>query len=809
MNSAEPLTAGVPGDQPPTTVLVIEDNPGDVGLIRRMLTEADEAPFVLWVADCLSDGLAQLAARHVDIVLLDLGLPDSQGIDTFLRVQDVSPRSPVIVLSGMTDRDLAVVAVRAGAQDYLVKSHVTGPLLGRAIRYAIERKRSEGEIALKAQLLDAASDGIILHEPGGRILYVNDAICQLHGYSKDELLRMHMREIDAPQYVPLFEQQIREILLRGDVSLEMAHRRKDGTDFPVEVHARTVRSGGGIQILSLVRDITKRMQVEFERAHLASFPELDPRPIMEFDETGRAVYLNRAAQAAFPDLGNQHTDHPFLMGWSGALEKLRWNPGECLVRELKVGAAYYEQVFHLVNGGERVRIYAVDITARKLAEQQLEFGALHDSLTLLPNRRLFLDRLDHAVQRSRRVSAGGFGVLYLDLDDFKKINDSLGHHVGDELLIEFADRLRDCVRPGDSVARIGGDEFLLLIEDLPEATEAATIARRIQEMLTEPFQVAGQMIFLTASMGISLALDSNVRPEILVRDADTAMYHAKRLGKDRCAVFDTGMHEVAVRRLALETDLRRAIQNQEFHMVYQPIMDFGLGTTVGFEALVRWTHPSKGAVPPIEFIPMVEETGLITPLGWWILRQAIEEAGEWQQGSPCNLPLHVNISGKQFIRPDFYEQLAAILAETGFDPKDLTLEITESVLMEAGPLSMQMMERLKSLEIELCIDDFGTGYSSLSYLSRFPIDVLKVDRSFVKGLGVARENAEIIRAIRALTLALEMEMVAEGVETAEQMHDLQRLGCEFGQGFFFSRPMDSKSVREWLRNDMVRAQEVI
>ncbi|WP_242038495.1 GGDEF domain-containing phosphodiesterase [Chroococcidiopsis sp [FACHB-1243]] len=443
-----------------------------------------------------------------------------------------------------------------------------------------------------------------------------------------------------------------------------------------------------------------------------------------------------------------------------------------------------------------------DITDRHRAEAQLSHDALHDRLTGLSNRILFQERLEHVLQLAKRQNIFSFAVLFVDLDRFKTINDSLGHLVGDRLLIGIAQRLKACIRSSDTLARLGGDEFTILIEDVDDKDDIIRLVERIQQEFKLPFHLRGQEVYANASIGVLIDTANYDCAEDLLRDADIAMYRAKERGRGCYEVFDITMRDRAVAMLHLETDLRKAIINQEFQLHYQPIVALHNNQITGFEALVRWQHSDKGLIPPIEFIGVAEETGLILPLGIWVLQEACTQMRAWHEEFPSHPPLSVsvNVSGKQFAQVDLVDKIRQILAETSFDPHCLKLEITESTIIEDLVSAKAKLSQLQELGIQVSIDDFGTGYSSLSYLSRFPINFLKIDRSFIQDIDTSSERLEIIRAIVSLADSLKIDVVAEGVETASQLAQLCSLqptsGQEhFAQGYLFSKPLNRDAAK--------------
>ncbi len=430
------------------------------------------------------------------------------------------------------------------------------------------------------------------------------------------------------------------------------------------------------------------------------------------------------------------------------------------------------------------------------AEERLRWEATHDALTSLPNGTLLKKRLSRAIEQAKSNPGYTFAVLFLDLDRFKNVNDSLGHSIGDLLLKEIAHRLRTNVQREDMVARLGGDEFVLLLEDVGESENVAEVAQRLQSVLRTPFKLYGHELFTTASIGVVLGSPAYDEPEELLRDADTAMYHAKESGKARHAVFSTAMRTRAISLLRLETDLRRAVEQGEFAVYYQPVVWVASGRVSGFEALLRWQHPERGLVAPGNFIPLAEETGLIFPIGLFVLREACRQAALWRYRFPDHRPLtmSVNVSVAQLAHPNLANLVAETLEETGLDGRDLALEITESTIMRNEEVASVAFSRLKQLGVRIYVDDFGTGHSSLASLHRYPVDTLKIDRSFVGRMGAEGQRADVVHTIATLAHQLGMGIVAEGVGTLEQLERLREMGCDSAQGYLFSRPVTSEAA---------------
>jgi diguanylate cyclase (GGDEF)-like protein len=441
-----------------------------------------------------------------------------------------------------------------------------------------------------------------------------------------------------------------------------------------------------------------------------------------------------------------------------------------------------------------------DLSLKRQTQEHLLYSTLHDALTGLPNRSLFTERLRHAMRRAARHPDDLFAVLFLDLDRFKEVNDNLGHFAGDELLRAVARRLEACIRPEDTVARLSGDEFAILLESITDTSDAGRVAERIEEALSFPINLAGAEVTTSASMGIVTSSMLHDQPEQLLRSADMAMYRAKAAGRARYEMFDRAMHTDALERLRLETDLRRAVELGEFILHYQPLVSLRTGRVTGLEALDRWQHPDRGLVQPADFITIAEETGLIVPIGKWVLFEACRQITEWQTAHPRDEPLTigVNLSVKQFSQPDLIDQIRSALETTGAPAGSLRLEITESAIIDKGRAAISILSRIRELGAQVYLDDFGTGYSSLSYLHGLPIDAIKIDRAFISSMDTDDKNLRLVRTILTLAEIVGVRAEAEGISTQEQLRELRALNCEQGQGYLFSAPITREAVDEVL-----------
>jgi diguanylate cyclase (GGDEF)-like protein/PAS domain S-box-containing protein len=653
-----------------------------------------------------------------------------------------------------------------------------------------------------------------------KFIECNQAAVSILGYpDEDSLKNVHPSEL-SPEFQPdgessftKAERMMSIAMANGLHRFEWMHRRRDGSIFPAEVTLSATLLQGWPSIYCTWRDISERHQAEAQMRLAASVFDAIQEGIAVTDAEGAILSVNPAfteitGYAACEVIGkspsilkSNHQDPSFYRAmWGELLSKGEWR-GELWNRR-KNGEAYLEWLtLSSVAGpdGRPSRYVAVfsDVTEMRRKDEQIRHQAYHDALTGLPNRFLLSDRLDHALEVARRAQTQ-VAVLFLDLDRFKVINDSLGHHEGDKLLVEVSRRLCQTVRKSDTVARLGGDEFVLLLNAFDDTSELVLVAEKILAALARPVLLAGKEVHTGTSIGIAVFPQDGVDAAGLLRNADTAMYQAKGAGRSCFRFFDRSMNEQAVHRLEMEAQLRQAVETNQLELYFQPKILLESGELSGLEALLRWNHPERGLIPPLEFIPLAEETGLIIPMSYWVIEEACRQLAKWRRNG-WDVKVAINLSPRQFHDETLAQRVEAILRRTKVPGHALEVELTESAVMDDPERAIIILQRLRSLGLRISVDDFGTGYSSLAYLKRFPINAVKIDRSFVKDLPEDSEDGAIVRAILELARALGLEVIAEGVETSEQLDFLRCSGCAQVQGFYFSRPLPASGIADWLK----------
>jgi diguanylate cyclase (GGDEF)-like protein/PAS domain S-box-containing protein len=664
-----------------------------------------------------------------------------------------------------------------------------------------ERKQAEEGIralngTLRA-LIEASPLAVVVLDNESRVQLWSPAAESTFGWREEEVLGQRLPTVPEEQWDE--HVALRERILAGErfTGVEIRRRDRAGALVDLRVSAAPLHDAHG-QVSGLVllfEDVNDRKRAERAIRRLASMPEQTPDPVVEIDLAGNALYVNQAARSRFPDLQALGSWHPVLSHVASTLSRFRHGERKSFSFEAAYEQSVYHQMVYYVPDSSLVRVFLRDVTEQQRAKELLEREALQDRLTGLPNRTLFLRRLDEKLQRVRQSGGAGATVLSLNLDRFKVVNDSLGQAAGDQLLAGIAERISACLQPGDTAARLASDEFAVLLAEPQGIGHSLELAGRIREVVSLPLDISRQEIFPSVSIGL-VSGEEYEDGETMLRDAHIAMYRAKALGGGRCQVFDRAMGNRSLERLRLENELRRAIERNDLRMYFQPIIRLSDGAITAFEALMRWPRQERGMILPSEFIPVAEEAGLILPLSYWALGEVCQRIREWSRlrAGAAAVAVHLNVSGRLFSDPALIDRIRMALEETRADGQRLVLEITESVLMDDPESAADTLSRIKSLGAGLSIDDFGTGYSSLSYLQRFPIDSLKIDRSFVAKIGDGGENPEILRAIFTLAQNLGIEVVAEGVETEEQLSLLSRMGCGFAQGYLFARPMDRDSA---------------
>ncbi|MEH1959940.1 MAG: EAL domain-containing protein [Nostoc sp.] len=806
-------------------ILIVEDEFIVAMDIKKRLENFGYSIF--GVVDSGEEAIEKAANDSLDLVLMDIILNGKMdGIESAQIIHNTF-NIPVIYLTVDDDEKTLGRAKVTDPFGYIIK-----PFKEKELMFNIEISLSKHEIQRKLKqneqwlntILKSIGDGVITSDALGALTFMNPVAEMMTGWKYADAFGKEATEIFNIAHEKTrvkIESPIREVLESG-VTVHLPEQTiliaRNGAEIPINDSIAPIKDDdgnitGGVLVF---QDITERKQILERLAHrqqeFKALVENAPDIISRFNTQLRYVYVNPAIEKVtgisaetFIGKTNAELNLPseFCGIYDHKLQQVLQTKQETEF-ECSLAIAWETKHYHtrlvpeLASDGSVYSVLSIarNITALKLAQAQLIHDAFHDLLTGLPNRALFLERVERALMSAKRRVDYIFAVLFLDLDRFKVVNDSLGHMIGDQLLTALARTLENCLRAGDTVARLGGDEFTILLDNLTNIDDVTNVVERIHQALTSAFKLNGNDVFTTVSIGIVLSNASYNRPEELLRDADIAMYHAKTSGKGRHKIFDSTMHTEVRRLLELEMDLRRAIERQEFQIHYQPIVLLENHKIIGFEALVRWQHPQHGLVFPDSFIPLAEETGLILPIGYWVLREACRQMHAWQRQFPVDPPLtiSVNISTKQFSEPGLIEKINQIVQETDLESSNLKLEITESVLMGNIQLASFMILQLQQMNIQLHLDDFGTGYSSLSYLHRFPSSTLKIDRSFIAKIGADGENLKIIQAIISLAQSLNKDVIAEGVETVEQLAQLRAMKCKYAQGYFFYKPLNSKSI---------------
>jgi diguanylate cyclase (GGDEF)-like protein/PAS domain S-box-containing protein len=811
-------------------ILDLEDDPLDTELVQANLAEGGIACEIVRV-QTREEFEASLMNGDFDLVLSDYSLPSFDGLSALELAKEIRPEVPFILVSGAIGEERAIEALKSGATDYVLKQRLERlvPAVRRAVREAEERtERRRAEEALgrseeRYRTLVEQIPAVTYIDPvdsPDTSLYTSPQVEEMLGYTpeewqKEKLWPKRLHPDDRERVLAADERFEKE----GEERFGEEYRllAKDGSVVWVREEAVLVRDGEGKPLFwqGVFYDVTERKEAEEasrrSEERYRNMVEEQTELVCRFLPDLTLTFTNDAYRRYFGKSSEELVGSRFLDDvheadiayYEEQLVRLSPESPTATVEErtFTPGGVRWLQWTDtaIFDGDGRIVEYQSvgrDVTDRREAEERLEYQALHDPLTDLPNRRLFVDRLGQAIRRTRR-QGNRVAVLFMDLDEFKVVNDSLGHEAGDLLLVVVAQRLRRCLRPEDTLARFGGDEFVVLLEDVEDPGEAVLVAERITDELRWPFSIEGREHFVAASIGIALGTVRTKSAEDLLRDADTAMYRAKDESTNYW-VFDPAMYLRAVGRLELENDLRRAVERNEFVVHYQPIVRLGDGRVRGVEALVRWHHPERGFLNPDEFVPVAEQTGLVVPMGERVLEEACRQAKEWQEKSARIPPLlvSVNLSARQLRRPDLTEKVEEALSKTGFDGSCLTLDVTETAYVEVLEGNRAALDRLRAMGVRISIDDFGTGYSSLSYLKRLPAYALKIDKSFVRGLGEGAEDTAVVRMIVELAHTLSMEVIAEGVETEEQAALLQKMGCDLAQGYLFSEPLTAKAATD-------------
>ena len=803
----------------PIRALIVEDVEDDALLLVHHLKS--DGLKIDWQRVDTEEGLTEALEQPWDIVFSDYSMPRFSGPHALEILRRHDPDIPFVFVSGTIGEEAAVEAMRAGAKDFIMKGQWTRllPTLNRELREVqLRRERRHALQTLRklSLVVKQAADSVFITDPNGRIEYVNPAFETLSGYKAEEIIGSTPAILCSGQHDNRYYQNMWEIITRGEVFHgTMVNRRKSGELFHEEKVITPLKDEKGCvtHFVSTSRDITARVQAEEARSRLAAILEATPDLVAILEPEGSLRYLNGAGRRL---LGLQPQDEienhclqdifPEPMAQQLTVEILpevqrtgSWT-GETVLRLAQGKEMPVSQVVlaHKDTNGniEYFSITARDISERKRFEAQLNHQATHDALTGLPNRFFLIDRFKSVLAHARRHGKY-VAVLFLDLNNFKRVNDSLGHAAGDALLQQVARRLKTCLRPNDTVARHGGDEFTIVVGDLANVEHTLTVLRKLRDVFERPVTIGTNELFVTFSTGIALYPHDGDQVDDLLRHADTAMYRAKSSGSSQYRFYAPDMNARSHELLAMETDLRYALDHSEFLLHYQPQVELSSGRIAGAEGLIRWQHPKRGLMSPEDFVYLLENSGLITAVGEWVLRQACVMHRHWREAGFESKHICVNVSTVQFNDVELLDKVRRAVKEENMPPHMLELEITENIVMRDPESATELLQALNALGVRIAIDDFGTGYSSLAYLKRFPLNVLKIDKTFVNDLGKDSGNA-IVEASISLAQKLGFEIVAEGVETAEQLQFLRQHGCDLVQGFHLDRPLPQSEVTQSL-----------
>ena len=791
-------------------VLVVDDEHSARLIMRATL---EESGFEVLEASCIAEAAEQFARHDLDLIILDVILPDGNGIQfcSALRQLPRGQNLPIAMATGLDDVQSIQLAYQSGATDFITKP-ISWGTLGYRVRYLLRAHHAFGELALsesKTRALLSALPDLLFHLQSNGLILDRQAGNQAPDWG----------EWDLPPGTPLLTHLDPKLGLPLQLALQESLERQQPCTLELSQNSHCwearIRPRGKEEALLVVRDISLRKQMENQLRLSAQVFESSNEAILITDQNNRIISVNPMFERitgyrADEVTGTEATiltsglENPSVYRnlWAIVNESGSWQ-GEVMERR-KSGELYPASlsVSLVRNHQDQVEYHIAsfaDITERKRQEAQIEHLAFHDPLTGLPNRRLLIDRIQVAIAQAER-DASRLAILFVDLDRFKNINDSLGHQVGDQLLREVGKRLKAWVRTGDTVSRVGGDEFIVLCPNCSTPSDASSLGDKLLQAISLPYLLADTELVITASIGIALCPDNGRDANTLIGNADIAMYLAKENDRNNYQFYSPELNARNMERLRMELRLRHALEAEEFQLYFQPQIDSQSGAIIGAEALIRWLDPEQGLIPPGRFIPLAEETGQIQAIGDWVLRQSCSHLLHWKSLGLPEIPIAINLSARQFRQPSFVDSIGATLREYALQPHLLELELTESMLMKDIQLTTAKLKQLKNMGFRISIDDFGTGFSSLNYLRHFPLDVLKIDQSFVRELLEDDAALAIIQSIIALAGALGLRTVAEGVETLEQQALLQDHGCSTLQGYLISRPLPEAEFIAWVRH---------